>query len=130
MKLTIKNLNKRYGLDIKPAYSYKLNKRVWQFVKDGKTYQFENKAKIKDFIDLYTAEDSRSECEKIIIRKLQEIYDVYHRYNPDGNYLGMSIVIDGHYKMISVHNEYFDNDKEHPINSTEIEIDDKHFQTV
>lgn len=50
MKLTIKNLNKRYGLDIKSVYSPEHNKMVWSFTYEGKEYKFETKAKIAEFM--------------------------------------------------------------------------------
>ena len=55
----------------------------------------------------------RIECEKAIIQKMREIMDIYHEYNPDGEYLGMSIVND----HFSVSNAYYDDDYEHQIHA-------------
>lgn len=56
---------------------------------------------------------SRKECEDIIIGMMQLIRDVYRAYNPDGNYLSLSIT-----ENISVNNSYYDVDKDKPINVT------------
>ena len=53
----------------------------------------------------------RIECEKAIIQKMREIMDIYHEYNPDGEYLSMTIVND----HFSVNNIYFEDDYEHQI---------------
>lgn len=32
---------------------------------------------------------SRIECESAILRKMKEIIDIYHEYNPDGDYISL-----------------------------------------
>ncbi len=51
----------------------------------------------------------RVECEKAIIQKMREIMDIYHEYNPDGEFLGMHIDKD-HYTVVNLyHSDDYDN---------------------
>lgn len=50
MKVTIKKLNKRYGLNIRSIYSPKYHKRVWGFLYKGKDMKFETKDEIYAFL--------------------------------------------------------------------------------
>ncbi len=54
----------------------------------------------------------RKTCERLILEKLEEIKEIYKEYNPNGDYLALSIVGG----WISVNNEYYDKDAEKPIN--------------
>jgi len=54
----------------------------------------------KDYVNINEMEEekaiARKECELAILDKLQEIVDIYHDYNPDGEYLSLSYnAIDG-----------------------------------
>lgn len=35
---------------------------------------------------------SRIECESAILRKMKEIIDIYHEYNPDGDYISLCMI--------------------------------------
>lgn len=54
---------------------------------------------------------TRTECEAAILRKMQEIDEIYKAYNPDGDYLSMS-VIKGYY---NVNNSYQEQDMGMPL---------------
>ena len=54
---------------------------------------------------------TRKQCENAILRRLEEIRRLYKRYNPDGDYLSISINND----IICVNNEHWAADKEHPL---------------
>ena len=49
---------------------------------------------------------TREECEKLIIEKMKEILEIYHKYCPDGDYLDCSYCMD----TISVNNNYWENE--------------------
>ena len=53
----------------------------------------------------------RNECEEQILELLEEIKQVYRRYNPDGEYLTM--VISGTH--ISANNAYWEKDSKRPL---------------
>lgn len=54
---------------------------------------------------------TRKELELFILERLEEIRDAYHEYNPDGNYLAISIYDD----KISAWNSTYSKDKKHPV---------------
>lgn len=56
----------------------------------------------------------REIAEKKIIKMLVKINKIYKRYNPNGGYLGMSIVDN----VCNANNEYWRDDKITPINTT------------
>ena len=60
---------------------------------------------------------SREEAEKWILFGLQDIWDDYMKYNPDGNYLSLYIIRnkDKNYIAFAAGNEHWSVDKEHPI---------------
>ncbi|MBQ1779289.1 MAG: hypothetical protein IIZ93_14135 [Acidaminococcaceae bacterium] len=47
---------------------------------------------------------TREQCEKLIQKKLYEIIDIYHRYNPDGNYLNLAYMNEDDDQFIMVNN--------------------------
>lgn len=51
---------------------------------------------------------SRIECESALLRKMKEILDIYHEYNPEGDYLTLDIVHNTH---INANNCEYTNDK-------------------
>lgn len=55
----------------------------------------------------------REECEKQITDLMIQIRDVYKKYNPDGNYIGMFILED----TVHAYNAYCSNkdDADHPL---------------
>jgi hypothetical protein len=56
----------------------------------------------------------RDKCENDILKHLCAIRDIYRKYNPAGTYL--SICISGnHCDTVSANNEYWDADREKPI---------------
>lgn len=59
----------------------------------------------------------RNECEDKILQHLRAIRDIYHKYNPSGDYLSMTITDRSH---ISVNNAHWDEDKQFPIDFYEI----------
>lgn len=54
----------------------------------------------------------REECEKQIRDLMIQIYDVYRKYNPSGNYLAM-FIIDG---ILTMNNAFYADDADHPLN--------------
>lgn len=60
---------------------------------------------------------NHAECIKAIKEKLDEIIDIYHRYNPEGKYLVLAYS-DG---WILFNNRYWEEDKNRAINFTEEE---------
>lgn len=69
----------------------------------------------KDEFEVYVKaikENSRDECERKLLALMREAVAIYHQYNPDGNYLTLTLV-NG---VISGNNSYFDNDRERPVN--------------
>lgn len=60
----------------------------------------------------------RNECEDKILNHLKAIRDIYHKYNPNGSYLSMSI-IGG--KYITANNAHWDADENFPIDFYEID---------
>lgn len=56
---------------------------------------------------------TREDAEKLIMDQLKEIARIYKVYNPNGNYLAMTM----HSNCLSVHNEHWDADSACPINA-------------
>ena len=57
---------------------------------------------------------TRTECEKLIIEKLKEISEIHKQYNPNADYLSMSISESDNY--IAINNKYYGKDLEYAIN--------------
>lgn len=53
----------------------------------------------------------RKECEKLLMKKLKEMQEIYKRYNPEGKYLAVCINED----FLSINNAYFAEDAAKPI---------------
>lgn len=51
---------------------------------------------------------SRIECESAILRKMKEIIDIYHEYDPDGNYISLCMLNN---KSIHINNVSYEDDK-------------------
>lgn len=63
----------------------------------------------------------REDCEKAIMGKLEEIFEIYKAYNPAGRYLHLSILIDEEGEtFFSVNNDYVDEDQEKPLTAQEV----------
>lgn len=58
--------------------------------------------------------NSKREVEERINVLLDEIVEIYQEYNPDGDYLDLSIFPKQKIKMFN--NRYYGEDAEHPIN--------------
>lgn len=56
---------------------------------------------------------TREECEKQISEKINEILEIVKEYNPDNNYLSISVLNSG--RVIQFWNENWDKDSEHLI---------------
>ena len=54
---------------------------------------------------------TRKECERAIVKKLREIWDIYQLYFPGGKYLGLQVSTD----HASVCDAYWEEDKEKPL---------------
>ena len=52
---------------------------------------------------------TRQECEAEIIRLLRQIIDVYHVYNPDGNYLSLTYLNENDDQFIGCFNQHWEN---------------------
>lgn len=61
---------------------------------------------------------TREECEWAMLNKLHEIYDIYHQYNAEGEYLSLSVTAGKHF---SANNAYYGEDNEKPLNAWEDE---------
>lgn len=51
---------------------------------------------------------SRIECESAILRKMKEIIDIYHEYDPDGDYISLYMLDN---KTIHVNNDSYEDGK-------------------
>ena len=51
---------------------------------------------------------SRIECESAILRKMKEIIDIYHEYDPDGDYISLCMINN---KSIHVNNISYEDGK-------------------
>ena len=56
----------------------------------------------------------RKECEKLLMKKLKEMQEIYKRYNPEGEYLAACI----NKGFLSVNNAHFDEDEAKPIDAS------------
>lgn len=56
---------------------------------------------------------TREECEKQIYEKITEILDIVKDYNPDNDYLSISVLNGG--RFVQFWNEDWSKDKEKPI---------------
>ena len=65
---------------------------------------------------------TRKDCEKKILDKLAEVWKIYQKYRPAGEYLEMCVMVtdDGELKT-SVHNQYWGPDEHSPINAATLE---------
>ena len=54
---------------------------------------------------------TREQCENKILELMIQIDKVYHKYNPDGTYLDLSIVDDS----LMANNTYYSVDRDHPL---------------
>lgn len=61
---------------------------------------------------------TRKECEQKILNKIKEIREIYKEYNPDGDYLTISINPQTGY--IAFNNAYYDTDAEYTLNYIEL----------
>lgn len=60
----------------------------------------------------------RKECEELILKKLKEIYKIYHEYNPQGEYLTLCIMKGRQGWSLWANNRYYGEDKNKPIDFT------------
>lgn len=58
---------------------------------------------------------NKKQCEKLIFQKLKEIMDIYLEYNPKGEYLSLSIIVEKNKAYLSFNNRYYGEDKKKPI---------------
>lgn len=60
---------------------------------------------------------TRSECEVLMLQKIKEMVDIYHKYNPHGEYLSVSYVVneEGDH-VVHFNNSYWNNDTNAPVN--------------
>lgn len=58
---------------------------------------------------------NKKQCEKLIFQKLKEIMDIYLEYNPKGEYLSLSIIVEKNKAYLSFNNQYYGEDKKKPI---------------
>ena len=65
---------------------------------------------------------NRKECEKLIFQKLKEIKDIYLEYNPKGEYLSLSIIVEKNKSYLSFNNRYYEEDKKKPIDFFGVKI--------
>ena len=56
--------------------------------------------------------EEQRECEKLLAEKMCEMWTIYKRYNPKGNYLS-AFITQG--SLMSVMNDVADEDKDNPI---------------
>lgn len=63
---------------------------------------------------------TREGFEAYVISQLENILAAYRKYNPNGEWLNMSIMIDKEegFSYFQCANEYFDDDKETPVKVT------------
>lgn len=64
----------------------------------------------------------REKCEKLILEKLKEINDIYLEYNPKGEYLNLSIIVEKNKSYLSFNNQYYEEDKKNPIDVWVVKI--------
>ena len=64
----------------------------------------------------------REKCEKLIFHKLKEIKDIYLEYNPKGEYLSLSIIVEKNKSYLSFNNQYYEEDKKKPIDFWGVKI--------
>lgn len=59
---------------------------------------------------------TRSECEVLILQKIKEMVDIYHKYNPHGEYLTACYLVneDGDHTVL-FNNKFWGDDAEAPI---------------
>ncbi len=58
---------------------------------------------------------TRKECEEAIEQKLREIVEIYHQYNPQGNYLSMGYINDENGWSIMYNNSSWNANEKHDI---------------
>lgn len=56
---------------------------------------------------------TRKECEEAIEQKLREIVEIYHQYNPQGNYLSMGYINNENSRAIMCHNSCWNADEKY-----------------
>lgn len=66
---------------------------------------------------------TRQECEKAIMKKAREMVDILHQYAPEGNHLSLAYINEDGDGYISIHNCYWNEDKENPIDCSETNED-------
>ena len=54
----------------------------------------------------------RNKCERLLEQKARELIDIYHQYNPDGNYLSITYINDGGDGTVNIYNRYWKADDE------------------
>lgn len=54
---------------------------------------------------------TRNECERKLVKQLQEVWKTYHEYNPEGKYLSISFM-DGDW--VNCNNAHFAEDRQKP----------------
>lgn len=62
---------------------------------------------------------TRQECEQELINKAREMVDILHQYAPQGNRLSLVYLNEDGDGYISIHNCYWDEDKEFPIDCSQ-----------
>lgn len=60
----------------------------------------------------------RRECEMKIKDLIIDIMDTYNEYYPDGEYISMHVRKYPDHTIMSCNNNYWDTDKEHPLDMT------------
>lgn len=60
---------------------------------------------------------TRSECEVLMLQKIKEIVDIYHKYNPQGKYLSVGYVVNEEGgRGVHFNNNYWEKDAGAPVN--------------
>lgn len=63
---------------------------------------------------------TQKQCEVAILEHLCAIRDIYHEYNPGGDYLSMNIGAVENETIIYANNAYWDEDSMHPVDAVKI----------
>lgn len=54
---------------------------------------------------------NKEECEKKLVNKIKEMWDIYKEYNPEGDFINVCISEEN----LIINNKYFGNDGNKPI---------------
>lgn len=68
---------------------------------------------------------NKKQCEKLILKKLKEIKDIYLQYNPKGDYLNVFFMKEDNELYFGFNNSYTEKDQSKPINFARFEKDER-----